>query len=102
MSTVEMVCFATLGMMVLIWFGLVVWVCLRLSNRHPSTYEELGSPMLFWNNSPANGLRIVGFLFSSEIYKLGDQALTRICIFMRVWLVAYTALFVALIAMFSK
>jgi hypothetical protein len=102
MLTAESFCFATLVAMMLTWFGLVLWVCQRLSARHAAAYEELGSPTLFWNNSPANSLRFVGFLFSSEIHKLGDQTLARICIFMRVLFAAYIALFVALIAMFSK
>jgi hypothetical protein len=95
MTTVQNVWLATFIVMVLTWLGLIVWVFERLRTRHRSTYEELGSPTLFWNNSLANNFKFMGFLYSSKIHTLGDPALARVCIVMRVLFPTYIASFLA-------
>jgi hypothetical protein len=88
--------FGLLLVMVAIWFALILWLFKRLRLRHPSVFESLGSPSLFWNNSPRNNLRFLGFLFGSEPRQLQDQTIVRVCVFMRVFLAAYVILFIVL------
>jgi hypothetical protein len=103
MTTAEAIWFAILLAMVMIWFGLILWLFRRLRTHHASTYEALGSPTLFWNNSPANNLRLLGFIFSAKTRELQDPAMFRICKFMRIFLVAYVVVFLALmLSMFAK
>jgi hypothetical protein len=45
-----------LFVMGLIWLALNQWLIQRLRKYHASTYEALGSPRLFANNSPRNSL----------------------------------------------
>jgi hypothetical protein len=83
--------------MVAIWFALILWLFRRLRLRHPSVFESLGSPSLFWNNSPRNNFRFLRFLVGSEPSQLQDQTLVRVCAFMRVFLAAYLVLFIVLL-----
>jgi hypothetical protein len=89
--------FAALMVMVVVWFGLIIWLFRRLRTRHPDTYESMGSPTLLWNNSMRNNWLFFTFLVSAKHRELHDVALSRICVFMRIWLVAYVLLFVAMI-----
>jgi hypothetical protein len=102
MPPAVIVLFESLFVMVLIWFGLILWVFGRLRSRHPLVFESLGSPSLFWNNSPRNNFRFLRFLFSAESKGLEDRSLARVCIFMRFYLVAYTVLFLTLMITFAK
>jgi hypothetical protein len=84
--------FVALMAMVVVWFGLIIWLFRRLRTRHPETYETIGSPTLFWNNSMRNNWLFFTFLFSAKHRQLQDAATTRACIFMRIWLIAYVLL----------
>jgi hypothetical protein len=77
----------------LVWFPLLLWFFRRLRTRHPSTYETIGSPSLFWNNSIANNWLLIKFVFGSEWQKLDDPMLARVCLVMRVFLGAFILLF---------
>jgi hypothetical protein len=83
--------------MVVIWFVLILWVFKRLRRRHPSVFESLGSPSLFWNNSPRNNFLFLRFLFGSEPRQLRDETLVRVCVFMRILIAAYLMLFFLLL-----
>ena len=65
-ETFAIVGFALLMAMVATWFVLISWLFRRLRERHASTYEAMGSPTLFWNNSIRNNWLFMKFLFSSE------------------------------------
>jgi hypothetical protein len=92
-ETIATAWFAVLFAMVLVWFVLISWLFRRLREHHASTYEAMGSPSLFWNNSMRNNWLFMKFLFGSQWRELGDPAVTNACRFMRVFLVAYLALF---------
>jgi hypothetical protein len=83
MDTARQVLFACLFALVALWYILELWVLNRLQSRHASTYKQIGSPSLFWNNSTSNKVSFMAFVFSSRSRDLGDSALTRIALFMR-------------------
>jgi hypothetical protein len=70
--------------MVTIWFTFLLWLFRRLRNRHKSTYEAIGSPSLWWNNSPRNNWLLLRFMFSSRASGLGDPAIARAVHVMRI------------------
>lgn len=36
-----------------------------LQSHYPDKWKELGEPSLWWNNSPRNSFRLIGFLFKN-------------------------------------
>lgn len=89
-----------LGMLlaiVAIWFLLVSRLFHRLRDRHRSTYEGMGSPTIFWNNSLRNQWLFLKFLLTSQWRELNDPAISRTVPLLRVWLVVYTVLFLVLV-----
>src|SRR5262245_378994 len=79
--------------MVAVWFVLSSWLFHRLRKRHASTYEAMGSPGVFWNNSWRSSWLFMKFLFGSQWRELADPAVAIACRFMRVFLIAYILLF---------
>lgn len=93
------VAFPVLFALVLAWLILVWWYFRRLRRCHPATYEAIGSPSLFWNNSTRNNWLFLKFLFSAEPHSLGDRAIGRASRLMRVLFVAYPFLFLLYVAL---
>jgi hypothetical protein len=89
--------FGLLLVMVAIWFLLVSRLFHRLRDCHHSTYMAMGSPTLFWNNSLRNQWLFLKFLLASQWRDLNDPLISRIVPFLRVWLVVYPVLFMALV-----
>jgi hypothetical protein len=85
--------------MVLGWFALLVWLFRRLRMRHAKLYERLGSPVMIWNTSMKTGWGLLRFIFSSQWRELDDAAIGFVVRFMRVYLIVYLALFIALISL---
>jgi hypothetical protein len=83
--------FVVLMAMVVAWLGLVFWIFRRLRIRHSATYESIGSPSLFWNNSMRNNRLFLKFLFGPTRQHLGDRQLGVVVRVMQVILVTYTA-----------
>ena len=50
----------------------------QLEARHPQTWESLGKPNLFWNNSPRMKLAFMRFLKSGQCESLDDAALAAL------------------------
>ena len=90
---------ATLFAMIAVWFVLCSWLFRRLRERHASTYEAIGSPTLFWNNSIRNGWLSMKFLLGGHWRSLGDSKLATVCSFMRVFFVLYLLLFLGPVAL---
>ena len=90
--------FPALFAMAVVWLATIVWVFHRLRLDHPSTFEQLGSPSLFWNNSPRTGWLFLKFLFSGRCRELGDPALATVILFMRILFICYGLLFLTMIA----
>ena len=72
----------------------------RLRTRHARTWEALGRPTLFLNNSISNSLAVLRFLWRREYRDLADNELIRFAAFLRGYLVAYLLLFVLVVAGF--
>lgn len=88
--------FSALAPMVLIWFGLCIWTFRRLERNHPEKYSAIGRPSLFLRNSLENNWLFLKFLWRSEYSVLNDQALSRTCKLMKVFLAVYCVLFLGI------
>ena len=97
-ETVATTCIGSLFVMVIVWLGLVLWLFHRLRHRHAATYEAIGSPSLFWNNSMRNNWLFLKFLFQGQWQSLGDSQLAIVARFMQIFLVLYLVAFGALFA----
>jgi branched-subunit amino acid ABC-type transport system permease component len=73
----------------------------RLRSRHAKTWETLGCPTLFLNNSIRNSLAILRFLWSREYRALSDPPFVRLAGFLRSYLAAYFVLFLSVIALLA-
>jgi hypothetical protein len=87
------VLFAVMMTIAPIWFAIMIWILHRLRVGHPSTYEEIGSPTLFWNNSTRSQWLLFKFMCSSRPSQLGDPSLTNMVRFMRILLLCYLTIF---------
>jgi hypothetical protein len=76
----------------------VTWLFRRLRNNHRALYESLGSPTLFWNNSPRNNWLLAKFLFGSRWKSLDDPLLATVCSIMRAFLCVYVVGFLIFMA----
>jgi hypothetical protein len=91
--------FFTLFGMVWVWFGLVFWFFRRLRLKHSGTWEAMGSPSLFWNNSPRSSWLFMKFLFTGAWKKLDDPALSAVAWMMLAFHAVYITGFVVVIAL---
>jgi hypothetical protein len=72
----------------------------RLRSRHLQTWEALGRPTLFLNNSITNSLAVLRFLWRGDYRALGDREFARFACFLRGYMAAYFVLFVLFIVVF--
>jgi hypothetical protein len=72
----------------------------RLRSRHSQTWEALGRPTLFLNNSIANGLAVLRFLWRRDYRALGDDEFAGFASFLRGYMTVYLVVFVLTIAVF--
>lgn len=86
---------ALLFAMLAAWLVLVSWLFSRLRDRHAPTYEAMGSPSLFRNNSARCNWLFLRFLCSSDWRDLGDPAASKVIHSLRILLVVYPILFLA-------
>jgi hypothetical protein len=87
--------FSLMFIAVLVWFGLCVKLFNALKERHPETYENMGSPGLFRNNTFSNNISFMRFLFKKEWRTLDDEGIAKLSKFMFIYIFAYTALLIA-------
>jgi hypothetical protein len=88
--------FGAMMIMVVVWFVLITRLFNLLKTRHPVTYEKLGSPSLFYNNSIKNNHLFLKFLFKNEFKILSDPGVTSLSQFMKWFLVTYMIYFLFL------
>ena len=50
-----------------------------LRKQYPSTWEGLGSPTIFFNNSMKNTIATLRFIYKKEYKKLNDQSISTVC-----------------------
>jgi hypothetical protein len=85
--------FGAMMIMVVVWFVLISRLFNQLRDKHPATYENLGSPSLFYNNSMKTNHLFLRFLCKSEFESLNDPPLVKLCRFARIYLASYMILF---------
>jgi len=89
MSETQAIWFGVLFGAILVWFGLGVRLFRLLERDHAEVYARMGSPSLVANNTIRNNWLSLRFLVGGGYRELGDARVTRLCRFMRVFLVAY-------------
>jgi hypothetical protein len=72
----------------------------QLRARHAQTWEALGRPTLFLNNSISNSLAVLRFLWRREYRGLADEQFVRFAAFLRCYLAAYVVLLALVVAVF--
>jgi hypothetical protein len=72
----------------------------RLRTRHAQTWEALGRPTLFFNNSITNSVAVLLFLWRRDYQTLGDKGSVRLASFLRSYLTVYLVLFVFAVVVF--
>lgn len=88
--------------MVLVWFGLCANLFRILRIRHPEKYSSMGSPTLFWRNSPATGFALLKFIWRREDRVLGDSGLSKLTAAMYLFFIVYSMIFLfTAISMFA-
>lgn len=92
--------FAILFAMAPVWWVLISWVFRRLREKHTLTYEAIGSPTLFWNNSPRNNWLFLKFIFGARWQELDDTALIKVSRIVRVFSVVYMLGFLGFVVLF--
>jgi len=96
-AVVFFVCFAMLFAMVPIWFSLITNLFRILRARHPEKYSAMGNPTLIMNNSLANNIATLRFIWRREDKALGDVGLSKLTGFMKVFLMVYTVIFLIVV-----
>jgi Trk-type K+ transport system membrane component len=69
----------------------------ELRSRHPAVWESLGRPTLFMNNSIANGLAVMRFLWRKEYEALNDRDFAQKARVLRTLSIAYLFLFAVIV-----
>jgi hypothetical protein len=64
-----------------------------LRAKHPSTWEALGRPTLIANNSPANSIAVLRFIWRKDYSELDDAEFTRLADAVRLFMVLYFIFF---------
>jgi hypothetical protein len=70
-----------------------------LRERHPTVYDSLGQPTLFWNNSMKNSFAVLGFILGGRFRETHDSEVIRLGRFLRVFSYAYWAFFIAVVVL---
>ena len=65
--------------LVIFWFVYISKVFNYLAINHPKSFEDIGSPHVFSNNTPQNGINSLRFLLGSGHKKLNDPDLNTKC-----------------------
>jgi len=91
--------FGSLFVMVIIWFALCMKLFKILRNRHPGIYEDMGEPSLLANNTFANNIGLVKYLFKRKWSTLNDSELEKLSNVMLVYWCVYFASFISFIAL---
>ena len=92
--------FVSLFSLAATWLLLVAWCFHRLRVQHAATYEAIGSPSLFRNNSMRNNWLFMKFLYEGQWQSLDDAALAAVARLMQVLFVVYMLGFIGLLAIF--
>lgn len=91
--------FALLFALLAVWLILLSWLFSRLRNKHPSTYEAMGSPSLVRNNSMRNNWLFFKFLFSSHWRELGDSTVASLVRLLRLVFAVYLVVFMTCVTL---
>jgi len=82
---------------ILWWFRLVANFFSYMSKNHLGQYQEMGSPTLFMNNTPKNNISFLRYILGNKYQELNDEALNKMCGFMKVFFYTYSVAFMLLL-----
>ena len=71
------------------WLIMCSYFLRLLRTRHEERWISPGKPSLILNNSIANGIAVMRFLWRREYMELEDQQITRLCGFMLVYQIGW-------------
>jgi len=94
------VLFVALAIGIVVYLIQLVRLLGLLRNRHLQVFESLGSPSLFFNNSPRNNMLVLGWLWRREFEGLGDAQTISQFKAVRFLLLACLSGFIALLVIF--
>jgi len=106
MTSIQIVMFALLMLMVLVWFWYVNKLSAKLRERHPEKYDEMGlegmwpkdaAGWLAGHNNAGPVMALVRFLWRREDADLQDMEVSDLVSFMRLFVCVYLVLFLALV-----
>ncbi len=80
-----------------VYLILIRKVLIHLETNHTVTWQQLGKPSLFLNNSPRNSLLVVRFLWDKQYLSLQDAELTHLASRVRRLLLVLLGLFPILV-----
>lgn len=88
--------FIVSGMAVFVLAGPFYYIFLTrllriLREEYPDTFEELGSPSVFENNSLENNWWTLRFVMTSRCHDLGDRRISSTCRALRLFLIGAVA-----------
>jgi hypothetical protein len=80
---------AVLGVSFVAGITLAYFVLRRLRERHSEHWEALGRPTLVTNNSPANSLATIRFIFRRGYAHWDDPQFIKLADFLRIFWIVY-------------
>ncbi|BBP00127.1 hypothetical protein [Sulfuriferula nivalis] len=95
-ETLLLIIFASIFLLVILWFVFVRMLYKRLASSHMPQYEAMGKPSLFLHNTLAGTLAMLKFLLKREHKVLGDSYLSKLSDIMLAFLLIYIILFLTL------
>jgi len=90
--------FAVSSVLVIVYLAKVHSFFDYLKDNDPKTWENLGRPHLFFNNTPVTGIRFIRFLYKKEYLALADSVAREKAITVKALL---TAGFVGIVILFG-
>ena len=99
-SALQTYVFTAVMILIVLWLGLLAWSFAWLRIHHSATYDKLGAPSLFWNNSNRSNSAFLGYLYSNDWRELEDPALTVVFWVMRFVFLGFVASLLMVLGLF--
>ena len=75
----ELLFFCSLIVLVIIGYAMHNNFLNKLKEKYPAIWSSLGSPTLFANNTPQNGLAVQKYIFKKDYKTLDDKKFISFC-----------------------
>ncbi|MFZ1980351.1 MAG: hypothetical protein WAU61_03530 [Smithella sp.] len=96
----ELIFFCSLIVLVIIGYAMHNNFLNILKEKYPAIWSSLGSPTLFANNTPQNGLAVQKYIFKKDYKTLDDKKFISFCDSLRMFGIFYLCYFIAGIIFF--